>query len=141
MSDKFELSRVVNLRSAEATVYLHTERQGDEGRVMWEIFPAAYSGNSPGVLYRIMQGWEEAIKTAVALRQVAAYIHDGLSVVPGTNAAPVMLYLQAAGEFGAGLRLVLTEEDALTLMNELTTVAEHATKAAPIVVATKLPGR
>jgi hypothetical protein len=141
MSNSFEWHREVNLKNAEARIYLHTEKGGDEGRVMWEIFPTVYSGNAPGLLYRIMQTWEDVTKTAIALKVIAGRIHDGEDVVPGTNAAPVMLYLQAAGEFGAGLRVVLSEEEALLLMHALTQAAEHATKLAPLAVATRLPGR
>lgn len=141
MTDNFSLSRVVNLKNAEATIYLHTERGGEQGKVMWEVFPNNYSGNAPGVLYRVMQPWKQALETAVAMQVTAKNIADGVDRVTGTNYAPVMFYLQAAGEFGAMLRLVLSEEECLTLMHALTQVAEHATKLAPITVAVSLPKR
>jgi hypothetical protein len=141
MSNSFEWHREVNLKNAEARIYLHTEKGGDEGKVIWEIFPTTYSGTDPGIMYRIMQHWHEVLKSAIALKLIAEHIHNGVDVVPGTNYSPVMLYLQAAEEFGAGLRLVLSEEEALLLMHALTQAAEHATKTAPLAVATRLPRR
>lgn len=126
----------VELIAAEAQCLLTATRGGDQGRVMLEFLPAAYTGNAPGILVRFMLTWDQATKFAVALKAQAGNIRAGIDVVPGTGAAPVMLYL--AGTFGPGLRLVLTAEDAERLVHGLTRATEFATQAPGIDVVRKL---
>lgn len=139
MANKRLDSRKVELVAAEATAIITASRGGDAGRVLLELYPAAFTGNAPGILFRCIMHWKYALEFAVALKATAERIREGVDVVPGTNAAPVMLYFPPLGEFaGQGVRVVFTPEDAERLMHGVTQVAEFATTLAPLDVVRRL---
>jgi hypothetical protein len=127
----------VELIAGEGTCKLTATRGGDEGRVLAEFYPQ-HTGNAPGMLFRVMLGWQDATKLAVALKATAEAIRAGVDVVPGTAAAPVMVYFPPFGNFGPGLRLVLTAEDAERLMHGVIKATEFATQAPGIDVVRRL---
>lgn len=131
-------SRHVELLAAEAIAEITASRGGDGGRVLLELMPV-FSGNAPGILFRCIMHWKYALEFAIALKDIAEKIRQGIDVVPGTNAAPVMLYFPPLGHFaGQGVRVVFTPEDAERLMHGVTQVAEFATQLAPLDVVRKL---
>lgn len=109
-------------------------RGGELGRVMFEVFPV-HGGNAPGMLLRFMMHWSDCLKFAIALKAHQQNIKDGIDVVPGTGSSPIMFYLTPQGEWGAGLRLILTEADCETWMHLITEGANFATKKPGIVLA------
>lgn len=126
--------REIPLLSAECKVILTASRGGAHGRVMTEVFPFPHSGTAPGILLRYSQHWKEALKTAMALKELGTHIRNGIDVVPGTQYAPVKLSLGQGGEYDGTMRLVLTADDCETWMHFYVDGAEFASQEPGIIV-------
>lgn len=126
----------VPLIDAEAKLNVIAFPRGYRGEVIVEVFPAAYTGDVPGVTYYTQAWWKSALTFAAALKtEVRDKILRGEGVVEGKNYAPVMWdFVPMNQEQGTSrCRIFMTAEDCLNVGEALVEAAEYAQRKPGLV--------
>jgi hypothetical protein len=136
MSQPRILQREVPLISAEARFRVTAQPQGQRAQIVFEIAPAAFTGNTPGVEYRFYIHWRDASNFAGALMEVRRRMVDmGEGLVPGKNYGRHRFLLPGH----ADICLFLTADECVTLAHNIEEAVEFGTRRQPLDIVKSLP--